>query len=96
MPRSAAKICEFHDTDMEVEQQIIVGGRSSYIRKKALRDTTYSVKDMLVDGRGKEASTYQSNDIEGFKEEFLERVSIKSRLDVKKSCFNCGGSFPHS
>ena len=31
--RNMAKVCDFHDADFEIEEQIIIGGRSSRIRK---------------------------------------------------------------
>ena len=44
--RAASSNCEFTNVDFEIEQQIITGGKSTQIRRKALAD-------MLVDGRGK-------------------------------------------
>ena len=89
--RTAANSCEFHETELEIEQQIIVGGISSTIRKKALPKPDYSLKDMLVDGRGKEVSLFQAKDIEGnFKEETMEKVSSP---ELKK-CFNGGIPIP--
>ena len=43
--------CSFTDVDFEIEQQIITAGTSSRIRKKALRDPTYDLKAILLDGR---------------------------------------------
>ena len=45
--RTMAQTCEFQDVDFEVEEQIIIGGRSSRIRKRALRDPTYNLAAML-------------------------------------------------
>lgn len=59
-----AKTFEFADETFEIEEQIIIGGRSSRIRKRALRDPDYSLKDMLIDGRRDESSSYQAKDIE--------------------------------
>ncbi len=50
--------------DFEIEQQIITAGISSRIRKKALRDPTYDLKSILLDGRRDELSAYQVRDIE--------------------------------
>ena len=96
--RTVSTICSFTDVGLEIEQQIIVGGKSSAIRKKALRDPNYKLKDMLVDGRGKESSLYQSRDIEGnIKEEIVDKIiTERNRIETKKSCFNCGGEFPHT
>ena len=43
--------CEFADADFEIEEQIIIGRLSSRIRKKALREPEYRLKDMFLDGR---------------------------------------------
>ena len=62
--KNMAKPCEFADETFEFEEQIITWGRSSRIRKKALRDPAYSLKDMLIDGRRDETSSYQAKEIE--------------------------------
>ena len=41
-----------------------MAGTSSRIRKKALRDPTYGLKDILVDGRRDEQSAFQAREIE--------------------------------
>ena len=45
--RTMAETCEFTDIEFEIEEQIIIGGRSSKIRKRALRDPTFDLKAML-------------------------------------------------
>ena len=40
------------------------GGTSSKIRKRALCDPHFALKDMLLEGRRDEQSTYQAKDIE--------------------------------
>ena len=60
-----AQTCEFQDVDFEIEEQVIIGGTSSRIRKWALRDPTYNLAAMLLDGRRDESSTYQAWQIEG-------------------------------
>ncbi|XP_065058441.1 uncharacterized protein LOC135686185 [Rhopilema esculentum] len=49
--RALSTACEFQDLEFEIEQQIVVGGISSRIRRRALRDPTYDLKQMLLDGR---------------------------------------------
>ena len=94
--RTMTTNCEFANVELEIEQQIIVGGKSSNIRKKALRDPSYKLKDMLVDGGDNESSLFQSKDIEGgCKEEFIEKFST-DRKKFERKCFNCGGPFPHN
>ena len=91
--RKMAKVCEFHDENFEIEEQIIIGGRSSRIRKRALRDPDYSLKDMLIDGRRDETSDYQAKDIES-KEGYTENTN-RLEMKPKKTCNNCGGEWPH-
>ena len=94
--RKAATSYEFHEIELEIEQQIAVGGISSTISRKSLRNPDYYLKDMLVDGRRKEVSLFQAKDIAGnFKEETMDKVSTPDKPELKK-CFNCGGQFPHT
>ena len=50
--------------DNELEQQILIGGFSTKIRRKALHDPDYKLTDMLLDGRRDEMSSFQALDIE--------------------------------
>ena len=56
--------CEFHDLEFDIKQQIVVGGLSSRIRRRALRDPAYNLPQMLLDGRREEMSSFQTRDIE--------------------------------
>ena len=78
--RALADPCEFADLDFELEEQIIIGGSSSRIRKLALRDPKYDLKAMLLDGRSDEISKFQSKEIEGKPDcrEEINQVTIKS------------------
>jgi hypothetical protein len=89
--RSLAQTCSFTDADFEVEQQIIMAGTSSRIRKKALRDPTYGLKDILVDGRRDEQSAFQAREIESKDTKRDEINEVKRR----QQCHFCGGSYPH-
>ena len=62
--RRLAQRCEFNYVEFEIEQQIIIGGTSSKIRKRALRDHQFALKDMLLEGIRDEQSPYQAKDIE--------------------------------
>ena len=62
--RMLAQTCSFSDVDFEIEQQIITAGSSSSIRKKALRDPSYDLKSILIDGSRDELSAFQARDIE--------------------------------
>jgi hypothetical protein len=48
--RRLAKHCEFIDVEFEIKMQIVCNGTSSRLRKKALKESNYSLKDMLIDG----------------------------------------------
>ena len=94
--REASCNCEFTNVDSEIEQQIITDGKFTQIRKSALKNPNYTLKDMLVDGRGKEFSSYQAKDIESkLKEESLDRFIQKPSTEIKRKCFYCGCEFPH-
>ena len=98
--RNMAKTCEFADETFEIEEQIIIGGRSSRIRKRALRDPNYALKDMLLGGIRDESSTYQAKHIES-KEEMpavpavTHRFRANQQSTSQKVCSHCGGAFPH-
>ena len=54
----SATTCEFGDIEFEIEEQIIIGGNSTKIRRRALRDPTFDLKAMLLEGRRDEQSKY--------------------------------------
>ncbi|CAB4030355.1 Hypothetical predicted protein, partial [Paramuricea clavata] len=62
--RTISETCEFADVEFEIEEQIIIGGNSSKIRKRVLRDPTFDLKTMLLEGRRDEQSKYQAEQIE--------------------------------
>ena len=88
-----------NNLEFQIEQQTVVGGTSSRIRKQVLRDPKYALKDMLVDGRCDEISTYQSREIEstGHSDAQTHQLRPRQKQDNfnTKSCRNCGGTFPH-
>ena len=63
--RRLAKYCEFTDIDFEIKMQIVCNGTSTRIRKRALRDPGYSLKDILIDGRKAQTSAVQASEMEG-------------------------------
>ena len=98
--RTMAATCEFTDIEFEIEEQIIIGGSSSRIRKRALRVPTFDLKAMLLEGRRDEQSTFQTKEIESkeTKDGETNRLEQKSRnhhLNNKPTCRNCGREFPH-
>jgi len=56
--QTAAQTCELEGADFEIQEQILIGGISSRIRKRAFRDPKYDLKAMLLDGRIDETSSY--------------------------------------
>ena len=98
--RNLSTNCEFENPDFEIEQQILTGGSSSKIRRRALRDPDYKLKDMLLDGRRDEMSSYQAKDIESKTEETLstnrfQAQQAKPKAKGQRTCYNCGGAWPH-
>ena len=98
--RNLSSNCEFTSPDFEIEQQILTGGSSSKIRRRALRDPDYKLKDMLLDGRRDEMSSYQAKDIESKTEETLatnrfQTQQTKPKANKERKCYNCGGAWPH-
>ena len=95
--RTLAQNCEFAEDNLEfeIEQQILVGGTSSRIRKRALRDPKNTSKEMLVDGRHDEISTYQSREIESTGHSDAQTPRQKKDNFNTKPCRNCGGTFAH-
>ena len=92
--RQMSSTCELEDVDLEIEEQIIIGVRSSRIRRRAVRDPTYTLKDMLIDGRRDETSSFQARDIETNQVHTETTHRLQSKSD-KKTCNNCGGEWPH-
>ena len=96
--RRLAETCEFNDVEFEKEQQIIIGGTSSKIRKRALRDPQFALKDMLLEGRRDEQSTYQAKDIGSKDVKDAEANKIATQQGQKteqQTCRNCGRNYPH-
>lgn len=93
--RSRAQTCEYADVNFEIEQQILVGGLSSKIRKSALKDPKYNLASMLLDGRRDEQSKYQNKDIESNTGQSSERHEEANNIEPDKAnsrkCYNCGG-----
>ena len=63
--RTLAEKCDFGDrVDFEIKLQIVTNGTSTHLRKKALRDPDFTLKQMLEEGQRVEASTQQTTEIE--------------------------------
>ena len=91
--RTLSQTCEFNNTNFEIEQQILVGGTSSKLRKRALRDPNFKLADMLLEGRRDEQSKYQAKDIEA--KEPINAETHKVNTKKPSKCYNCGQQFPH-
>ena len=89
--RRLTKYCEFTDIDFEIKMQIVCNGTSTRIRKRALRDPAYSLKDILIDGRKAQTSAVQASEMEGQ----FHRQSINEVTTNQWKCFRCGFEFPH-
>ena len=92
-----------HRYRLEIEDQTIIGGTSSKIRKQALRDSSFKLKDMLLEGRRDEQSKFQAKDIESKDNSvaFAQAISRSSSRNVPSKqkalkCHNCGGAYPHT
>ncbi|XP_065068993.1 uncharacterized protein LOC135694219 isoform X1 [Rhopilema esculentum] len=100
--RHLAQTCEFSDfsLDFEIQLQIVIGGKSTSLRKQALKDPKYTLKDMLLDGRRAEISTFQTADIEGKQsrdnlQAIKQKKSFSKQQTSARKCRNCGGNYPH-
>ncbi len=95
--RTMSATCEFNDVEFEIEQQIIIGGTSSKIRKRALRDPKFDLKSMLLEGRRDEQSSYQIKEIESKEptEANTNKLDGKSTKTEAKTCHYCGREYPH-
>ena len=94
--RGLAKHCEFADLDFEIKMQIVTNGTSSRLRKKAVQDPTYTLTNMLIDGRKYETSSAQTDGIEEqFKTKPKENINTTTMTSTKKKCYYCGFDYPH-
>ena len=63
------------------------------IRRRALRDPTFDLKAMLLEGRRDQQSKYQAQQIESKVE---PTVGETNKLEQGNKCRNCGREYPHS
>ena len=104
--RSLSQTCEFADDslDFEIMIQIVIGGRSSRLRKQALRDPKIMLKELLLEGRRAEMSEFQASEIEKDSVQQHKIQAVKTKKPAAKSfrnpgpqskCRSCGGVLPH-
>ncbi|XP_028417254.1 uncharacterized protein LOC114541657 [Dendronephthya gigantea] len=100
--RTLSKNCEFSDVKFEIMVQIVIGGKSSRVRKQALRDPKYVLKDLLLAASCEEISKTRAADIEGHLDSCnIQAVKTPTVKQTKhktsnKTCFYCGCSYPHT
>ena len=76
----------------------MIGRTLSKIRKRALRDPQFALKDMLLERRRDEQSTYQAKDIElkDVKDAEANKIATKQgQKTEQQTCRNCGRNYPH-
>eukprot|EP00794_Sanderia_malayensis_P016635 gene16635-18325_t len=96
--RTLAEKCDFGDrVDFEIKLQIVTNGTSTHLRKKALRDPDFTLKQMLEEGQRVEASTQQTTEIENTSCASVDHVNLVKgkKQTAHKKCKNCGGAYPH-
>ena len=62
--RILSQSCTFADVDFQIFLQIVIGGKSSRLRKKARSDPSFTLQNMLLEGRRAEMSSYQNAEIQ--------------------------------
>ena len=95
------------DPDFEIMVQIVLCGRSSRLRKQAVRDPKLTLKDLLVLGRQCERNRQQAAEIEentrnnqtGMNDDAVVdavRNTPAGKTSQKGVCRNCGAEWPHN
>jgi len=103
--RTLAKHCEFADADKEILAQIIQSCNSNALRRRALRNATISLPELLDLARTMDLAERQAMEIEN-KATSPNDYSVNAakladgpgktgRHPNKQQCFNCGGAYPH-
>ena len=105
--RNLAIACEFADTSFEIKHQVIQNCLSQGLRRKALKDDSFTLEHILLEARSLELSEAQAKQIEGesvapvYKVQkhrsYQRKPQQKERSSGQPSnkCFNCGGNYPH-
>ena len=101
--RNLSLTCQFTEVDSEIITQIIQGCSSGALRRRILREPTMKLSDILDLGRAMESSNRQASEIESNTAESVNRLGKRAPYPKKighekpfKSCYNCGGLYPHS
>ena len=91
--RTLAEKCDFGGrVDFEIKLEIVTNGTSTNVRKKALRDPDFILKQMLEEDQRVEASTQQTTEIENTLCAAADSVNFvkKKKQPAQK---NCGGAY---
>ena len=101
--RNLSPTCQFTEVDLEIITQIIQGCSSGALRRRILREPSMTLFDILFLGRAMESSNRQASEIESNTAESVNRLGKRAPYPKKighekptKSCYNCGGLYPHS
>ncbi len=70
-----AKHCDFAEAEFEIKMQIVTSSTYSRLRKKALQDPSYTLANMLIDGRKYETGSAEAEEIE---EQFKSKEHINT------------------
>lgn len=98
--KKLAVTCEFPvgTSDGEVKSQLIQGCKSSDLRRKALSESM-TLSTLLEKGKSMELSSLHASAMETSPPAQLNKVSHTNQRKPysknRKSCYNCGGHFPH-
>ena len=101
-----AQFCDFHDDNKEVRLQLIAGTTSSHVQYKG---TKYSREKMPLEDLMSEARAHELAQAEGkqFRQNSQEQKTVnyvkpdkpqtqKLSKNSHKSCWFCGGAYPHT
>jgi len=100
-----AALCEFHDVTREIRSQLITGCASHKIRLFALDDSKITLTKILDKARNREVADMLACQMEEKLPKTVNYVNQPYKHDKPKtykttkgtkSCWFCGGSYPHS
>ncbi len=94
-----AQFCDFHDAQKEVRLQLVTGTSSRYVQYKGSKNSRVKMplKELMEEARAHELAKSES-DQSARKEESVNFVkpSKPGRVQSAKSCWFCGGNYPHT
>ena len=109
--REQAAKCAFENTDLNIKQQIELSTNLEKLRLYSFQHPDKTLQELLTIGRTYEATTKQIQEITKNKRTTDEDVFYAedrkrreqngknrnrgSRMSEQKSCYKCGGKFPH-